>query len=39
MTLPRTVAEVISEHAVFEVECTGRMHQVRDRLSSSRKQA
>ena len=36
MTLPRPVAEVLSEHAVFEVECIG---QVRDRLSSGREQA
>jgi hypothetical protein len=26
MTLPRTVAEVLSEHVVFEVECIDRMY-------------
>jgi hypothetical protein len=26
MTLPRTVADVLSEHVSFEVECIGRMY-------------
>ena len=26
MTLPRTVAEVVAEHVVFEVECIDRMY-------------
>ncbi len=26
MTLPRSVAEVLSEHVVFEVECIDRMY-------------
>ena len=26
MTLPRTVAEVLSDHVVFEVECIDRMY-------------
>ena len=26
MTLPRTVADVLSEHVVFEVECIDRMY-------------
>src|SRR3954447_18029825 len=26
MTLPRTVAEVMSEHVVFEIECVDRMY-------------
>jgi hypothetical protein len=26
MTLPRTVAEVLSENVMFEVECIDRMH-------------
>ena len=26
MTLPRTVAEVLSEHVVFEIECIDRMY-------------
>ena len=26
MTLPRTVADVLAEHVVFEVECIDRMY-------------
>ena len=26
MTLPRTVAEVLSDHVAFEVECIDRMY-------------
>ena len=26
MTLPRTVADVLSDHVVFEVECIDRMY-------------
>src|SRR3954470_10778036 len=26
MTLPRTVAEVLAEHVVFEIECIDRMY-------------
>jgi hypothetical protein len=26
MTLPRTVADVLSEHVVFEVECIDRLY-------------
>jgi hypothetical protein len=26
MTLPRTVAEVVAEHVVFQVECIDRMY-------------
>ena len=26
MTLPRTVADVLSEHVAFEVECIDRMY-------------